>query len=195
MFPMGDAFGLPAENAARERHVSAQAWTLSNIAQMRQQLDSLGLSLAWEREVTTCAPDYFRWTQWLFLKLHEAGLAYRGDALVDWDPMDQTVLANEQVDAGGRSWRSGAVVERRLLRQWFFWITAFAEPLLEGLEQLRGRWADAMLNLQAGWIGRSQGATLRFRVVPDGGGAAGPSALTAEERERALEATRGAGGC
>ena len=112
LHPMGwDAFGLPAENAAIERGVDPGAWTDRNIAQMRDQLKRLGLSIDWEREVTTCHADYYRWTQWLFLQFLEAGLAYRKDATVNWDPIDQTVLANEQVDGEGRSWRSGALVE------------------------------------------------------------------------------------
>ncbi|WP_390883362.1 class I tRNA ligase family protein [Kovacikia minuta] len=117
--PMGwDAFGLPAENAAIERSIPPAKWTYQNVAQMRQQLDQLGISFDWEREVTTCSPDYYRWTQWIFLQFFQAGLAYQKEATVNWDPIDQTVLANEQVDSEGKSWRSGAKVERKLLRQW-----------------------------------------------------------------------------
>ena len=120
LHPMGwDAFGLPAENAAIDRGIPPAKWTYQNIGQMREQLQELGLSYDWGREVATCSPDYYRWTQWIFLQFYEAGLAYQKEAAVNWDPIDQTVLANEQVDSDGRSWRSGAKVERTLLRQWF----------------------------------------------------------------------------
>ena len=165
LHPMGwDAFGLPAENAAIERGVDPAAWTEQNIAQMRQQLSRLGLSIDWEREVTTCRSDYYRWTQWLFLQFLDAGLAYRKEATVNWDPVDQTVLANEQVDADGRSWRSGALVEKRKLRQWFLKITAVADELLDDLESLKG-WPERVRTMQANWIGRSTGATLRFPLA------------------------------
>ena len=138
LHPMGwDAFGLPAENAAIERNVDPGDWTDRNIDQMRGQLDRLGLSIDWEREQATCHSDYYRWTQWLFLELMEGGLAYRKNATVNWDPVDQTVLANEQVDADGRSWRSGAIVEQRQLNQWFLKITDYAEDLLKDLDQLQ----------------------------------------------------------
>jgi leucyl-tRNA synthetase len=131
LHPMGwDAFGLPAENAAIDRGIQPAKWTYENVAQMRAQLQRLGLSYDWEREVTTCSPDYYRWTQWIFLEFFKAELAYQKEAAVNWDPIDQTVLANEQVDSEGRSWRSGAMVERRLLKQWFFKITDYAEQLL-----------------------------------------------------------------
>ncbi len=163
--PMGwDAFGLPAENAAIERNIPPATWTLANIAQMRQQLDQLGISFDWEKEVTTCAPDYYRWTQWIFLEFFKAGLAYQKEATVNWDPIDQTVLANEQVDSAGKSWRSGAVVERRLLRQWFFKITDYAEQLLTDLDQLTG-WPERVRLMQANWIGKSTGAYLEFPIV------------------------------
>ena len=126
LHPMGwDAFGLPAENAAIERNVDPGEWTDRNIDQMRAQLDRLGLSIDWSREQATCHSDYYRWTQWLFLELLEGGLAYRKNATVNWDPVDQTVLANEQVDGDGRSWRSGALVEQRQLNQWFLRITDY----------------------------------------------------------------------
>ncbi|WP_298614957.1 leucine--tRNA ligase [uncultured Thermosynechococcus sp.] len=165
LHPMGwDAFGLPAENAAIERGIHPRVWTQQNISQMRQELQRLGLSYDWEREVTTCDPEYYRWTQWLFLEFFEAGLAYQKEAAVNWDPVDQTVLANEQVDSEGRSWRSGALVERRLLKQWFLKITAYAEELLNDLEQLTG-WPERVKLMQANWIGKSSGAYLEFPVV------------------------------
>ncbi len=165
MFPIGwDSFGLPAENAARERKLDPRDWTESNIAHMKQQLEALGLSFDWEREISTCRPDYFRWTQWLFLRLRERGLAYQAEAMVNWDPVDQTVLANEQVDANGCSWRSGAVVEQRKLRQWFFGITKYAQPLLEGLDSLPG-WPVTVKKLQELWIGRSEGMYVDFGPV------------------------------
>lgn len=170
LHPMGwDAFGLPAENAAIERSVEPGRWTEQNIAQMRHQLDALGLSLDWEREVTTCQPDYYRWTQWIFLEFFAAGLAYRKEAAVNWDPVDQTVLANEQVDSQGRSWRSGALVERRLLRQWFLGITHYAKDLLEDLKLLEG-WPERVRTMQANWIGRSTGTRVLFPLMPLGHG-------------------------
>jgi len=169
LHPMGwDAFGLPAENAAIERGVDPADWTEQNIAQMREQLKRLGLSIDWERELSTCRPDYYRWTQWLFLQFLEAGLAYRKEASVNWDPIDQTVLANEQVDSEGRSWRSGALVEKRKLRQWFLRITAVADELLDDLKQLQG-WPERVRTMQANWIGRSTGATLRFPLAQGDG--------------------------
>ncbi|MDM7936009.1 MAG: leucine--tRNA ligase [Cyanobium sp. CZS 48M] len=171
LHPMGwDAFGLPAENAAIERGVDPGDWTDANIAQMRSQLQRLGLSIDWDREVATCHADYYRWTQWLFLQFHEAGLAYRKEATVNWDPIDQTVLANEQVDGEGRSWRSGAKVEKRQLRQWFLRITDYAEALLDDLEQLDG-WPERVRTMQANWIGRSVGAQLHFPILPAAGAA------------------------
>ncbi len=165
LHPMGwDAFGLPAENAAIDRGVDPGDWTDRNIAQMRNQLNRLGLSIDWDREVATCHSDYYRWTQWLFLQFLEAGLAYRKEATVNWDPIDQTVLANEQVDGEGRSWRSGARVEKRRLRQWFLRITSYADALLDDLVRLEG-WPERVRTMQANWIGRSTGAELQFEVV------------------------------
>jgi leucyl-tRNA synthetase len=165
LHPMGwDAFGLPAENAAIDRGVPPTKWTYQNIAQMRQQLQRLGLSIDWEREVATCSPDYYKWTQWIFLQFLQAGLAYQKEAAVNWDPIDQTVLANEQVDSEGRSWRSGAKVERKLLRQWFLKITDYAEELLNDLDKLPG-WPDRVKLMQANWIGKSTGAYLEFPIV------------------------------
>lgn len=175
LHPMGwDAFGLPAENAAIERGVEPGDWTDRNIAAMREQLCQLGLSIDWQREVTTCHSDYYRWTQWLFLQFLEAGLAYRREATVNWDPVDQTVLANEQVDGEGRSWRSGALVEKRQLRQWFLKITAYADQLLDDLPKLEG-WPERVRTMQANWIGRSTGAELDFAVVDGGGKPTGES--------------------
>ena len=169
LHPMGwDAFGLPAENAAIERGVDPGAWTDQNIASMREQLNQLGLSIDWEREVATCHAEYYRWTQWLFLQFLDSGLAYQKDATVNWDPIDQTVLANEQVDSEGRSWRSGALVEKRKLRQWFLKITDYAQQLLDDLSKLDG-WPERVRTMQANWIGRSTGAELQFTVV-DGAG-------------------------
>jgi len=165
LHPMGwDAFGLPAENAAIERGVNPAEWTDRNIAQMKAQLDRLGLSIDWDREQATCHDDYYRWTQWLFLELHAGGLAYQKEATVNWDPIDQTVLANEQVDADGRSWRSGALVEQRRLRQWFLRITDYADALLDDLEQLQG-WPERVRTMQANWIGRSRGAEIDFSIA------------------------------
>ncbi|MCS5705268.1 leucine--tRNA ligase [Synechococcus sp. FGCU-3] len=173
LHPMGwDAFGLPAENAAIERGVDPGAWTDRNIASMREQLKQLGLSIDWDREVATCHSDYYRWTQWLFLQFLDAGLAYQKDATVNWDPVDQTVLANEQVDSEGRSWRSGALVEKRKLRQWFLKITAYADQLLDDLPKLEG-WPERVRTMQANWIGRSTGAELTFDVVDAEGAATG----------------------
>jgi len=164
LHPMGwDAFGLPAENAAIERKIEPGIWTDRNIGQMRAQLDRLGLSIDWDRELATCHSDYYRWTQWLFLELHAGGLAYQKEATVNWDPVDQTVLANEQVDADGRSWRSGALVEKRDLRQWFLRITDYADALLDDLDHLQG-WPERVRTMQANWIGRSKGAELDFSV-------------------------------
>jgi len=166
--PMGwDAFGLPAENAAIERGVLPAKWTYQNIDQMRDQLKQLGISFDWTKELATCSPDYYRWTQWIFLEFFKAGLAYQKEATVNWDPIDQTVLANEQVDADGRSWRSGAKVERKLLRQWFLKITDYAEQLLADLDKLSG-WPDRVKLMQANWIGKSTGAQVTFKTEVGG---------------------------
>ena len=161
--PMGwDAFGLPAENAAIQNKVPPADWTYANIDHMRQQLQGLGLAYDWQRELATCKPDYYRWEQWLFTQMIERGLAYRKTAVVNWDPVDQTVLANEQV-VDGRGWRSGALVERREIEQWFIRITDYADELLDGLEQLPG-WPDAVKTMQRNWIGRSVGVEVQFTV-------------------------------
>jgi len=163
--PMGwDAFGLPAENAAISRGIHPAKWTYQNIAQMRDQLKQLGIGFDWEKEIATCSPDYYKWTQWAFLQFFAAGLAYQKESAVNWDPIDQTVLANEQVDSEGRSWRSGAKVERKMLRQWFLKITDYADQLLDDLQQLDG-WPDRVKLMQENWIGRSTGAYLEFPIV------------------------------
>lgn len=162
--PMGwDAFGLPAENAAIQNNMPPAAWTYENIGYMKVQLKSLGFAYDWEREVTTCSPDYYRWEQWFFTKLIEKGLAYKKQAIVNWDPVEQTVLANEQVDAEGRGWRSGALVERREIPQWFLKITDYAEELLEEIDRLEG-WPDAVRTMQRNWIGRSEGVEFDFAL-------------------------------
>lgn len=163
MHPMGwDAFGLPAENAARERGVHPGKWTLQNIATMRGTLQRLGFSLDWKREIATCLPDYYGQQQKLFLDMLAAGLVERRDSSVNWDPVDQTVLANEQV-VDGRGWRSGALVEKKTLSQWFLKITDFAEPLLDGLKTL-DKWPERVRVMQERWIGRSEGAKVRFAL-------------------------------
>jgi len=164
LHPMGwDAFGLPAENAAIDRGVHPAKWTDQNIDQMRSQLQQLGLSYDWDREVATCSPDYYQWTQWSFIQFLQAGLAYQKEAAVNWDPIDQTVLANEQVDSEGKSWRSGAKVERKLLKQWFLKITAYADELLQDLDKLPG-WPERVRLMQENWIGKSTGAKVVFKT-------------------------------
>jgi len=162
--PMGwDAFGLPAENAAIQHKVPPAEWTYKNIDFMRKQMQRLGFAYDWSREITTCRPDYYRWEQWFFLKLYEQGLVYKKNAEVNWDPVDQTVLANEQV-VNGRGWRSGALIERREIPQWFFKITAYANELLNDIETLDG-WPEAVKAMQRHWIGRSEGAEVRFDII------------------------------
>ena len=161
--PMGwDAFGMPAENAAIQRGVPPAKWTYDNIDDMRGQLKRLGYAYDWSREVTTCRPEYYRWEQWLFTKMFEKGLVYRKNAVVNWDPVDQTVLANEQV-IDGRGWRSDALVERREIPQWFMKITAYADELLDELDRMPG-WPDSVKTMQRNWIGRSEGIELSFDV-------------------------------
>ena len=169
LHPMGwDSFGLPAENAAMKHGANPEVWTDENIAYMTKQLKMLGLSYDWKREVTTCKPDYYKWTQWLFLQLYKKGLAYKKEAAVNWCEECGTVLANEQV-IDGKCWRCDHVVEKKYLSQWFFKITDYAEVLLEDLDKLPG-WGDNVKTMQANWIGKSQGAILKFKVVdmPDG---------------------------
>ncbi len=164
LHPMGwDAFGLPAENAAIQNNVHPAAWTHKNIATMREQLRSIGLSYDWEREIATCDPQYYQHEQKFFLKMLKSGLAYRKASVVNWDPVDNTVLANEQV-VDGRGWRSGALVERRLLSQWFLRITDFADDLLAGLDELKN-WPDKVRLMQEKWIGKSFGANISFALV------------------------------
>ena len=163
LHPMGwDAFGMPAENAAFEKKTHPGTWTRANIATMRDQLKGLGFALDWSREVATCEPDYYGHQQALFLDFHEAGLVYRKESAVNWDPVDMTVLANEQV-IDGKGWRSGAPVERRKLSQWFLKITDFADELLEGLQGL-DQWPEKVRTMQENWIGRSRGLKFRFAI-------------------------------
>lgn len=164
MQPFGwDAFGLPAENAALAHKTSPAIWTYKNIAQMRETVKRLGFAIDWNREVTTCKPEYYRWEQWFFIQMYNKGLVYKKKSLVNWDPVDQTVLANEQV-VDGKGWRSGAPVERREISQWFIKITAYAEELLNDLAKLTG-WPEEVRIMQRNWIGRSEGVELNFAVT------------------------------
>lgn len=163
MHPMGwDAFGLPAENAAMEKKIHPGEWTLSNIAHMREQFEPIGLTYDWDKEIATCLPNYYKHQQAIFLDFYKNGLAYQKESIVNWDPVDNTVLANEQVE-DGRGWRSGAIVERRKLKQWFLKITDFAEDLIKGLETLT-EWPEKVRLMQTNWIGKSQGANIFFKV-------------------------------
>jgi len=162
--PMGwDAFGLPAENAAIKNKVAPAKWTYENIDYMRGQLQRLGFGYDWDRELATCRPEYYRWEQWLFTKLYEKGLVYKKNAMVNWDPVDQTVLANEQV-IDGRGWRSDALVERKEISQWFMKITDYAQELLDETDKLEG-WPEQVRTMQRNWIGRSEGVQLQFDVA------------------------------
>ena len=164
LHPMGwDAFGLPAENAAIERGINPDKWTKQNIAHMKSQLKLLGLSVDWDREFATCDENYYVWTQYLFLELHKAGLVYQKESEVNWDPIDNTVLANEQVDSEGKSWRSGAIVEKKLLTQWFLKITDYADELLQDLEKLT-EWPERVKIMQENWIGKSVGTNINFKI-------------------------------
>ncbi|MFT4633214.1 MAG: leucyl-tRNA synthetase [Candidatus Pseudothioglobus sp.] len=174
MQPMGwDAFGLPAENAAIKHNESPMKWTRENIEYMKQQLQALGFAYDWSRELATCDPEYYRWEQWFFNQMFQRGLVYKKAAMVNWDPVDQTVLANEQV-VDGRGWRSGALVERRELAQWFLKITDYAQELLDDLDTLDG-WPDKIKTMQRNWIGRSEGVQVSFPLPAD---SAGGTALT-----------------
>ncbi|WP_111641087.1 leucine--tRNA ligase [Marinimicrobium alkaliphilum] len=164
LHPMGwDAFGLPAENAAIKNNTAPAKWTYANTDHMREQLKSLGFGFDWSRELTTCTPEYYKWEQWFFTRLYEKGLVYKKMATVNWDPEDQTVLANEQV-IDGRGWRSGALVERKEIPQWFIKITDYAEELLNDLDQLP-HWPDQVRTMQRNWIGKSQGVQMRFDLA------------------------------
>ena len=166
LHPMGwDAFGLPAENAAIKNNIPPARWTRDNIDYMRGQMQRLGFGMDWSREFATCDSDYYRWEQWMFLRLYEKGLVYRKNAVVNWDPEDQTVLANEQV-VDGRGWRSGAVVERREMAQWFLKITDYAKELLDDLDDMPG-WPESVKSMQRNWIGRSKGAEIDFVTEHD----------------------------
>lgn len=163
LHPIGwDAFGLPAENAALKHQVPPSEWTYDNIAHMRGQLKSLGFCFDWSREIATCDPEYYHWEQWLFIKMYEKGLVYKKESVVNWDPVDQTVLANEQV-IDGKGWRSGAKVERRSIPQWFLKITAYADELLQSLDNMPG-WPEQVRTMQRNWIGRSEGVSFGFKV-------------------------------
>ena len=167
MTPMGwDSFGLPAENAAIAKKIAPAKWTYSNIADMKSQMEPLGLAFDWSREVTTCKPEYYRWNQWMFLKMLEKGIAYRKTQVVNWDPVDHTVLANEQV-IDGKGWRSGAVVEKREIPGYYLGITQYAEELLEDLKLLQG-WPEQVRRMQEHWIGKSYGVNLAFPYTIDG---------------------------
>lgn len=162
--PMGwDAFGLPAENAAIQHQLTPTDWTKKNINKMRKQLKRLGFAFDWKREIATCDPSYYRWEQWLFVRLFKKGLIYKKSAMVNWDPVDKTVLANEQV-IDGCGWRSGAPVERKEIPQWFFKITDYAEELLDGLDELT-QWPPQVVTMQRNWIGRSEGANVKFKII------------------------------
>ncbi|KAG6181831.1 coenzyme A transporter [Claviceps purpurea] len=172
LLPMGwDAFGLPAENAALERGIAPTVWTKTNIAKMKQQIDSMNGSWDWNCEVTTCEPEFYKHTQKIFLMLHERGLAYQDEAEVNFDPVDKTVLANEQVDANGCSWRSGAKVEKRRLKQWFVRTSAYREALLNDLDELakENAWPERVIAQQRNWLGKSTGALIKFPVMAVGG--------------------------
>ena len=163
LHPMGwDSFGMPAENAARQNNLDPKTWTENNIANMKSQLKKLGLSIDWEREISTCSPEYYKHQQEFFLELYDKKLVYRKESYVNWDPIDQTVLANEQV-VDGKGWRSGAKVERKKLNQWFFNITKFSNELLENLDQLE-KWPEKVKTMQKNWIGKSFGCEIKFKI-------------------------------
>jgi len=163
LHPMGwDSFGMPAENAARQNNLSPKKWTEENIETMKNQLKKLGLSIDWDREISTCSPEYYKHQQKLFLDLYDKGLVYRKESYVNWDPIDNTVLANEQV-IDGKGWRSGAIVERKKLNQWFFKISHFSEELLNDLDQLK-QWPEKVKIMQQNWIGRSYGCEIDFKI-------------------------------
>ncbi len=161
--PIGwDAFGLPAENAAIQNKVPPAGWTYNNIEHMKEQLIAMGFGYDWSRELATCQPEYYRWEQWFFVRLFKKGLVYKKKAVVNWDPVDQTVLANEQVEEG-RGWRSGALIEKKEISQWYMKITDYAEELLNDLDKLGG-WPDAVKIMQQNWIGKSVGLEINFTM-------------------------------
>jgi len=162
LHPMGwDAFGLPAENAAIKNNLRPDIWTYQNIDYMRAQLKSLGFSYDWDREIATCNPDYYKWNQWIFLKMYEKGVVYRKTATVNWCPHDQTVLANEQV-IDGKCWRCGTLIVQKEIPSWYIKVTDYAERLLKDLELLEGKWPQKVIMQQKNWIGKSEGALVKF---------------------------------
>ena len=166
LHPMGwDSFGMPAENAARENNLDPKFWTEKNISTMKNQLKKLGLSIDWDREISTCSNDYYKHQQLFFLELYDKGLVYKKENYVNWDPIDETVLANEQV-IDGKGWRSGAIVERKKLSQWFFNISKFSEELLKGLDELQN-WPNKVKVMQKNWIGKSFGCEVDFKIEGD----------------------------
>ena len=168
LMPMGwDAFGLPAENAAMKHKVPPAKWTWDNIAHMKGQMQAMGLAIDWSREAATCSPEYYKWNQWLFLKMLEKGIAYKKTQIVNWDPVDQTVLANEQV-IDGRGWRSGAVVEKREIPGYYLGITQYADELLECVQHKLPGWPERVRLMQENWIGKSFGVNFGFPYELDG---------------------------
>ena len=189
LHPFGwDAFGMPAENAAIKNGTHPEKWTLDNIEHMKGQLQRLGISYAWDREIATCLPEYYRWNQWLFLRMLERNLAYRKRSSVNWCPSCNTVLANEQV-VDGACWRCGTTVTTRELEQWFFRITAYADELLEATARLPG-WPEKVLTMQQNWIGRSEGARVKFALEPEARGASEPASSNASESSIEVFTTR-----
>jgi leucyl-tRNA synthetase len=163
LHPMGwDSFGMPAENAAKQNNLDPKKWTEKNIATMKSQLKKLGLSIDWSKEISTCSSDYYKHQQLFFLELYDKGLVYRKENYVNWDPVDETVLANEQV-IDGKGWRSGAIVERKKLNQWFFNISKFSDELLQGLDNLH-EWPNKVKTMQKNWIGKSFGCEVNFKI-------------------------------
>ena len=167
LHPIGwDAFGLPAENAAMENNLSPKDWTNSNIKNMSEQLKCMGFSYDWDREISTCSEDYYKWEQWFFIELYKKNLVYKKESLVNWDPVDFTVLANEQV-IDGKGWRSGADVEKKKISQWFLKTSSYSDELLKDLEELKGNWPDNVIAMQKNWIGESYGAEVSFKTSID----------------------------
>ena len=164
LMPMGwDAFGMPAENAAMANNVPPAQWTYANIAHMREQMESMGLAIDWSREMTACKPEYYKWNQWMFLKMLEKGIIYKKTGTVNWDPIDQTVLANEQV-VDGRGWRSGALIEKREIPMYYARITDYADELLDYVDNKLPGWPERVRIMQANWIGKSVGVRFAFHT-------------------------------